>query len=154
MQKEKYAIYCFSLQETRFAPVGFDPKSNQSMKEIFFLSAWINKIMHQTGKERPTSFENYPDSFRPKLLGYCDFSEIGPENYISNIVENIIVVLMPSFPESDLELLQMILGQRYNSHIRRENIAIHEPQDEILELKPNWIGIGLDLKALWKKLFK
>lgn len=151
MQNEKYAIYCYSLHETKFAPVSFDKKSEQTLGDLFILGAWINNLIMQKGS-LPEKFSLPPGDFKPKLFSYYDFSEINKDEKVKKVKDNILVVLMPGFSE-DIKLLEMVLGQRYGSHIKNNNISVLEQQHEILELKPNISGVGVDLKALWKKLF-
>ncbi|MGR2701692.1 hypothetical protein [Vibrio campbellii] len=151
MQKEKHAIYCFSLEKTKFAPIKYDRDSEQTLEETFLLGAWIHQIESEKGA-LPTQFSNPPFSFKPKILSYYDFREIGKENRVNNIEDNILVILMPSFDCEDLKLLEMVLGQRYDEYIRKNNIVVKPESEEILELKPNVSGFGVNLKALWKKL--
>lgn len=150
MQNEKYAIYCFSLERTKFAPVKYDRDSKQTLQDLLFLGAWVHQLEAEQ-VQLPEGFSLPPKDFKPKLLSYYDFSEIGRENFISNIDDNILVVLMPDFND-DLKLLEIILGQRYDSYIRANNITVKPQSEDIVELKPNVSGIGVNLKALWKKL--
>lgn len=152
MLTEKYAIYCFSLEDTKFAQVDYKPTSNLSIGEVVHQAAWVNLKIQESPSKMPEKFTKPPESFTPKLVAYSDFSEIGKENYISNVSDNIIVVLMPTFPVDKLEILEMILGQRYGSYLKSHNILIKSPQEQLLELKPGWFGISINLKAVWQKL--
>lgn len=157
MLQERFAIYCFDLEKTLFAPVRYLGGAGKSLGEILNLSAWIQKLTEEGGGLLPGSFPGVPREFKPKIISYSEFVELDSTQPIDRCKDNIFVVLMPEFDAStDSKVLELTVESRYRDHMRRNNIeALREAgSEDVIDMKPNFYGVGLNLNALWKRLFK
>lgn len=69
-----------------------------------------------------------------------------------SIKDNVFIVLMPG-SNIDLKALKLILDFRYREYMKVNGISVTTEQEEIFYLRPTFMGMKIDLKALWKKLF-
>lgn len=45
MLQERFAIYCFSLEKTLFAPARYPEDGSKPLSEVLTLGAWINLLI-------------------------------------------------------------------------------------------------------------
>lgn len=150
--QERFAIYCFSLENTCFAPVRYPEDGSKPLSEVLAQAAWVNQLIEQNGGTPPKQFGAVPSNFLPNILSYNKLQPINNSQPMGKIKENIFVVLMPGF-NIDLETLELVLDSRYREYIKEKGIPVTLEQNEqkdILHLKPTCMGVGIDLKALWE----
>jgi hypothetical protein len=104
----------------------------------------------------PKKFSDVPSDFKPKVLSYTKLKELDPEKPIDRCTDNLFIVLMPGYVPRSLDHLQLRIEARYKDYMRKNNIATvrDEKAEDIIEVKPNFAGVGVNLNAAWKKLFK
>lgn len=152
MLKERFAIYCYSLEKTAIASV--TASTNKSLGNILFQSAWLQVVFEKNNGVPPQSFQVAPSDFCPKILSYSQFEELKPALVFDRCQENIFVILMPEFDVTiDIELLQVVVMSRYSDYLRKGNIPTVRQLDfdDIIEVKPNLSGIGINFNAMWKR---
>lgn len=156
MRGERFAIYCFTEEKTLFAPVRYSEGTGQTIGTLLHLGAWVQKIIVDNQGVIPEAFAELPSGFKPKVLSYMNFKQIGPENPIDRCTENVFVVLMPGYAPRSLERFQLRIEARYMDYMRTNNIRAvrDEKTEDIIEVKPNFAGVGVNLNAAWKKFFK
>lgn len=153
MRGERFGIYCFSDGKTLFAPVRYAEETGTTLGQAMHAGAWVQKVIIDNNGTPPLSFPDVPTDFKPRILSYSKFKEMDLKQPIDWCADNIFVLLMPGFDTNDLETLQLVLEARYKDYLRVNNIAItqEEQSEDILEVKPNISGIGLNLNAAWKR---
>jgi hypothetical protein len=150
--QERFAIYCFSLEKTLFAPVRYPEDGSKPLSEVLAQGAWVNQLIEQNGGTPPKQFSAAPSDFLPEILSYSKLQPINKSQPMRNIKENVFVVLMPG-SNIDLESLELVLDSRYREHMKANGVPVTLEQKDVLQLKPTFMGMGVDLKALWNKLF-
>lgn len=156
MRGERFGIYCFSDEKTVFAPVRYSEGTGQTIGRLLSLGAWVQKMIVDAQGSMPTAFPDVPSDFKPKILSYARLKELDPEKAIDRCKDNVFVILMPGFVPDNLDNLQLRLEARYEDYMRTSNICVmrDDKTEDIIEVKPNFSGVGLNLNAAWKKFFK
>ena len=152
MLQERFVIYCFSLAKTLFAPVRYPEDGCKPLCEVLTQGAWVNLLIEQDGGTQPTQFSVPPSDFSPQILSYSKLEPVNKDRLMKSIKENVFVVLMPG-SDIDLKALELVLDSRYREHMKTKGIPVTLEQKDILHIKPTFMGMGIDLKALWKKCF-
>lgn len=152
MLQERFAIYCFSLEKTLFAPVRYSTDGSQPLIDVLVQAAWINQVLDQNGGTPPENFSAAPSDFLPKILSYSKLEPINKNLTMGSANENVFVVLMPD-SNIDLKVLELVLDSKYRDYMKEKGITVAIEQKDVLHLKPTFMGMGIDLKALWKKFF-
>lgn len=150
MLQERFAIYCFSLEKTLFAPVRYPEDGNKPLSEVLAHGAWVNQLIEQNSGTPPEQFSMPPSDFLPKILSYSKLEPVNKNRPMGGIKENVFVVLMPG-SDIDLEALKLVLDSRYRKYMKTNGIPVTLEQKDVLHLKPTFMGMGIDLKALWNK---
>lgn len=156
MIEQRYAVYCFSIEKTLFAPLRYPAGGGKPFLEVLALGAWIQQVVADNNGTMPSNFSDRPKDFKPHFLSYATLKPIDASLSMEHLADNVFVVLMPSFPvPADLQLLELVLDARYREHLKQNNISVRreERSEDILQLKPSFMGIGVNLRALWKRLF-
>ena len=151
MLQERFAIYCFSLEKTLFAPIRYSEDGNKPLSEMLAQGAWVNQLIEQNGGTPPKQCV-VPSDFLPEILTYSKFQPISKSRPMGKIKENVFVVLMPG-SNIDLEALELVLDSKYREHMKANGIPVTFEQKDVLLIKPAFMGMGVDLKALWNKWF-
>lgn len=156
MRRERFGIYCFSDEKTLFSPVRYRAGSGQTAGKLLYLGAWVQKVIVESQGAMPKTIPGLPSKFRPEIFGYTNLKEIDPNRPLNRCSDNVFVVLMPGFAPADMEVFQLRLEARYSEYMRKHNIELmcNDTSEDILEVRPNFAGVGINLNAAWKKLFR
>jgi hypothetical protein len=156
MRAERFGIYCFNDEKSLFAPLRYEEGSGQTIGTLVYLGAWIQKVIVDNKDAHSKRFPIVPSDFTPKVLAYSTFKEIKPNKLLDRCIDNIFVVFMPGFVPANLAVLQLSLESRYHDYLRTNGIELlnSDKSEDILEIKPNYAGVGINFNALWKKCKK